>query len=130
METGGLSGPPLKPLSLAALRILRSSLPPDIVLIGCGGIASGADALDYARAGASFVQIYTSFGYAGAGACRRIKDEIAAELRREGTTWDALVNKAVAEHADKGAGAGGIGQLIEEAEHLKSLVDKLATQMV
>jgi dihydroorotate dehydrogenase len=64
-------------------------------LIGCGGISTGADALEYAKAGASLVQIYTSFGYDGAGACRRIKDELNELLAKEGTTWQGVVDHAV-----------------------------------
>lgn len=133
-EIGGLSGPPLKPLSLAALRTLRAHLPPSIALIGSGGISTGADALEFARAGASFVQIYTAFGYDGPGTARRIKDEIAAQLRKEGTTWEKVVAKGVKEFAgtaiigegEKKEGESGVKQLIEEAEHLKGLLDKLA----
>jgi dihydroorotate dehydrogenase len=66
-------------------------------LIGCGGISTGADALEYAKAGASLVQIYTSFGYDGAGACRRIKDELNDLLTKEGTTWKIVVDNAVNE---------------------------------
>ena len=82
-ETGGLSGVPLKEYSLIALRTLRSHLPASIPLIGCGGISTGADALEYAKAGASLVQVYTGFGYDGAGACRRIKDQLVEALEKE-----------------------------------------------
>jgi len=61
-EIGGLSGIPLKIYSLTALRTLRSHLPASIALIGCGGISTGADALEYAKAGASLVQVYTGLG--------------------------------------------------------------------
>ncbi|CAD6906477.1 unnamed protein product [Tilletia laevis] len=91
-ESGGLSGRPLKPLSLRALRHLSRSLEgAEIPLIGCGGIFSGADALEFARAGASAVQIYTSFGYTGVGAPRRIKDELVALLKEEGKSWMDVV---------------------------------------
>src|SRR3954451_12768223 len=76
-ETGGLSGAPVKPLSILALSTLRSLLPPSIPIIGCGGISSGADAVDFLRAGASLVQAYTAFGYAGVGFPRELKDEIS-----------------------------------------------------
>ena len=72
-------------------------MPASIPLIGCGGISSGADALAFARAGASAVQIYTAFGYDGVGACRRIKDELSEQLAKEGTTWSQLVSKSIAE---------------------------------
>jgi dihydroorotate dehydrogenase len=67
------------------------------MLIGCGGITSGADVLEYARAGASLVQIYTVFGYDGAGACRRIKDELVEALKKEGRTWQEVVDMAAGE---------------------------------
>lgn len=130
---GGLSGAPVKPYSLKALRTLRSHLPASIPLIGCGGISSGADALDYAKAGASLVQVYTGFGYDGAGACRRIKDQLVEELAKEGTTWSQVVESAVSKlsfkkdaprDADRSV-QGTISQLILEAQELTGLLDKL-----
>lgn len=84
-ESGGLSGPPLKPLSLRALRLLKGQLNQlpggkDVVLIGCGGINSGKDAIEYARAGATIIQCYTGFAYDGVGFASRIKDEIGELL--------------------------------------------------
>jgi len=64
-ESGGLSGAPLKPLALEALRALRSELGADYPLIGVGGILSGADARERRDAGADLVQIYTGFIYRG-----------------------------------------------------------------
>jgi len=94
-EIGGLSGAPLKPRALQVLKTLRAHVPASIPLIGCGGISTGADALDYARAGASLIQVYTGFGYDGVGTCRRIKDELEALLRAENTTWKAVVDESV-----------------------------------
>jgi dihydroorotate dehydrogenase len=51
-----LSGPPLRPLSLKIVKDLRSQLLASIPIIGCGGISSGADAIEFAKAGASCVQ--------------------------------------------------------------------------
>jgi dihydroorotate dehydrogenase len=125
-ETGGLSGPPLKPLSLATLRTLRTYLPASIPLIGCGGISTGRDVVDYGHAGAAFVQVYTAFGYDGPGTCRRIKDEIVDELRREKTTWKQIVAGAIENCAKKDitTGDAGLGQLLEDAKHLQKLVDE------
>jgi dihydroorotate dehydrogenase len=92
---GGLSGAPLKPRTLQVLKTLRAHLPSSIPLIGCGGIRTGADALEYGRAGASLIQVYTSFGYDGAGTCRRIKDELESLLKAENTTWKAVVDDSV-----------------------------------
>ncbi|KAI0081977.1 hypothetical protein K474DRAFT_1655880 [Panus rudis PR-1116 ss-1] len=139
-ETGGLSGPPLKPLTLKTLKTLRSNLPASIPIIGCGGIASGQDALDYARAGASYVQLYTEMTYDGVGVARRIKDELTEALKKEGTTWSEVVRKSVAgtslkestSHA-KGSsvenlkGETSVQTLIEEAKELKRLIDTFAT---
>ncbi|KAJ7252742.1 Dihydroorotate dehydrogenase-domain-containing protein [Mycena haematopus] len=140
-ETGGLSGAPLKQHSLSALRTLRKNLPAHIPLIGCGGISTGADALEYAKAGASLVQVYTAFGYDGAGACRRIKDQLADELAKEGTTWAEVVNKAVSELSLVGGArlrkveqeltdaSPSIHQLIAEADELKRLLDRLGDKV-
>ncbi|KAG5353800.1 hypothetical protein C0989_001917 [Termitomyces sp. Mn162] len=134
-ELGGLSGAPVKPYSLKALRTLRSYLPSSIPLIGCGGIFTGADALEYAKAGASLVQVYTGFGYDGVGTCRRIKDQLSEELEREGTTWSQVVKRAVDELSLKPEvktsppndekGEKSINQLIADAEHLRVLLDTL-----
>ncbi|KAJ3709679.1 Dihydroorotate dehydrogenase-domain-containing protein [Lentinula raphanica] len=135
VETGGLSGPPIKPYTLNALKTLRANLPADIPIIGCGGISTGADALEYARAGATMVQVYTSFGYDGVGACRRIKDQIVAKLHEEGSTWAEIVKKAVDELSLKedlrkvAPSQGTVDQLIEEAKHLDKLLDELGSKM-
>ena len=125
----------MQPLALAAVRGLRKRLPAQTPIIGCGGIASGADALAFASAGASFVQIYTAFGYDGVGVCRRIKDEIAEELGRRGTTWHEVVQQAISENAAPALGGVGAGagvhaqQLVRQAEELKGLLDELADRM-
>ncbi|KAH9829963.1 dihydroorotate dehydrogenase [Rhodofomes roseus] len=133
-EVGGLSGPPLKPYTLATLRTLRALLPESVPLIGCGGISSGADALDYARAGAAAVQVYTRFAYEGVGTCRRIKDELAEALAREGTTWAGVVRRAVGERGVQSAAGpadegGALEQLRREAEELMRVADELGRRM-
>jgi dihydroorotate dehydrogenase len=125
-----LSGTPVKSYSLKALKTLRQHLPASIPLIGCGGISTGADALEFAKAGASLVQLYTSFGYEGVGAPRRIKDELVAELKKEGKTWSQVVNEAVNELSAKPSplsepvkkGEEAAEQLVKEAEYLKELL--------
>jgi len=124
---------PLKEYSLIALQTLRSHLPASIPLIGCGGICTGADALEYAKAGASLVQVYTGFGYDGAGACRRIKDQLVEALEKEGTTWGEVVKRAVNELSAKPVRVtpdeNSVKQLIEEAEELKKLLDRLGEKL-
>ncbi len=64
-EAGGLSGQPLKPLSLAMVRGMRERLGPDLPIIGAGGIAGTTDAQAMLAAGATLVQVYTGFIYRG-----------------------------------------------------------------
>lgn len=83
-EPGGLSGPPLFPLSTRVLAHAYQFAHGRLVLIGVGGVSSGADALTKIRAGASLVQIYTAFAYDGPVLIPRIKRELAAALREAG----------------------------------------------
>jgi dihydroorotate dehydrogenase len=83
-EAGGLSGVPLKPLALKALRDFRQASGGTIPLIGVGGIATADDAWERIRAGASLVQLYTAMVYEGPGIARRIALALAARLAREG----------------------------------------------
>jgi dihydroorotate dehydrogenase len=83
-EAGGLSGAPLKPLALEALRKFRRASAGEIPLIGVGGIGSADDAWERIRAGASLVQLYTAMVYHGPGIARRIANGLGARLKREG----------------------------------------------
>lgn len=83
-ETGGLSGAPLKPLALDALRLFREAAGGQIALIAAGGIASADDAWARIRAGASAVQLYTALVYDGPGLARRINAGLAQRLREGG----------------------------------------------
>ena len=83
-EAGGLSGAPLKPFALETLRAMYQLTEGRVPLIGVGGIASGADAYERIRAGASLVQIYTALVYEGPALVGRIKRDLAALLRRDG----------------------------------------------
>ncbi|PWN38002.1 uncharacterized protein FA14DRAFT_117058 [Meira miltonrushii] len=94
-ETGGLSGAPLKPLSLKALQTVRKRVGDKVSIIGCGGIFSGQDALDFAKAGADAIELYTSFGYEGVGHPRRVKDELTALLKAQNTTWKAVIGTGI-----------------------------------
>lgn len=83
-EAGGLSGVPLFALSTAILARAFLLSRGRLVLIGTGGVFSGADALTKIRAGASLVQIYTGFAYRGPVLIPRLKSELAAALRAAG----------------------------------------------
>lgn len=83
-ETGGLSGAPLTALSTEVLRKTAQRVERQFPLIGCGGVGSGADAYAKIRAGATLVQLYSAMVYEGPPLIRRIKDELAALLTRDG----------------------------------------------
>jgi dihydroorotate dehydrogenase len=55
-----------------------------LTLIGCGGIQTGADILSKLKAGASLVQLYTEFSFAGPALIPRLKRELLAALIQEG----------------------------------------------
>jgi dihydroorotate dehydrogenase len=83
-ETGGLSGRPLFELSTAMLRRAYRLAQGRLTLIGCGGVSDGASALAKIEAGASLVQLYAAFAYAGPALIPRMKAELAALLRQRG----------------------------------------------
>lgn len=64
-QAGGLSGPPLLPAALAAVRALRAEIGPEPPLVAVGGISSAADAKALRAAGADLVQLYTALVYRG-----------------------------------------------------------------
>ena len=83
-EAGGLSGKPLLAPSTLVLAQMHQRLAGAVTLIGVGGIASGEDAYAKIRAGASLVQLYTALAFHGPGLVGRIKQELAACLKRDG----------------------------------------------
>jgi len=83
-EAGGLSGAPLAALSTEVLRRTARRVERQFPLIGAGGVGSGADAYAKIRAGASLVQLYSMLVYEGPPLVRRIKDELADLLKRDG----------------------------------------------
>ncbi|MBL8836168.1 MAG: quinone-dependent dihydroorotate dehydrogenase [Alphaproteobacteria bacterium] len=83
-EKGGLSGRPLFAPSTAILRSVARLAAGRLVLIGCGGISSGADAYAKIRAGAALVQIYSALVYHGPALVARIRRELARLLERDG----------------------------------------------
>ena len=83
-EAGGLSGAPLKPRALVALRDAAAAAGGRLPLIGVGGIASGEDAYVRIRAGAYAIQLYSALIFEGPGLVGRIKRDLAARLRSDG----------------------------------------------
>jgi dihydroorotate dehydrogenase (NAD+) catalytic subunit len=81
-KTGGLSGPSIKPVALRCVYDIKHEL--DIPVIGCGGIASGEDALEFLMAGASAVEIGTAIRLKGIGVFERVCSEIENFMKENG----------------------------------------------
>ena len=64
-EPGGLIGPVLAERSKELLKVLRSKLPKEMVIISVGGIETAADVRERLELGADLVQGYTGFVYFG-----------------------------------------------------------------
>ncbi|WWC66555.1 dihydroorotate dehydrogenase (fumarate) [Kwoniella pini CBS 10737] len=127
-EVGGLSGKPLFPYALESVKTLRPLLPPSIPLIGCGGVSTGEDALEMARAGASLVQVYTSFGYRGVGTARLIKDEITSSLSQSQSKWTGEIGKSWGNSNmgwDENRLKNDAEKLKNEAKNLGDLLNKI-----
>ncbi len=77
----GLSGPAIKPTSLAMVYKMAGAV--DIPIIGIGGIASAQDALKFIIAGTSAVQVDTA-DFLNPRACLDILDGIQDFLRSAG----------------------------------------------
>lgn len=84
LQPGGLSGAPLFTRSTQMLARAYRLAAGRLVLVGVGGVRGGEDALAKIRAGASLVQLYTAFAYAGPALVPRLKQELCAALQREG----------------------------------------------
>lgn len=83
-QTGGLSGAPLTPIADRCLAAMYRLTQGRIPIIGCGGVASGAQAYAKIRAGASLVQLYSALVYHGPGLVVRVCRDLAMRLRADG----------------------------------------------
>jgi dihydroorotate dehydrogenase len=81
-----LSGPPLKSLALRTCRRFAQAKTANQQIIAVGGIASGADAYQFIRAGATAIQLYTALIYRGPSLVRIICQELSQLLQKDGMT--------------------------------------------
>jgi len=79
--SGGLSGPAIKPIALALVYEVVGAV--DVPVIGCGGITSARDALEFIMAGASAVQV-GSATYGNPRASLDVLEGIESFLEKEG----------------------------------------------
>jgi len=83
-EEGGLSGEPLQQISTNMIKKFYKQLNGKIPIIGVGGVNSGKSAYEKIIAGASLLQLYTSFVYRGPSVAKDIKKELIKILKAEG----------------------------------------------
>ena len=81
--SGGLSGPAIKPVALYMVYQVAGAV--SIPVIGCGGIATGKDAIEFIMAGASAIQVGTA-SFANPRAPLDVLEEIEKFMEKEGIT--------------------------------------------
>ena len=101
--SGGLSGPALKPVALAA--VFAAWRATKLPIVGMGGVMTGRDALELIAAGASDVALGTVL-FRDPDAPARVRAELDAELASLGFA-DAADARGVAHH-------GGVGALVSK----------------
>ena len=79
---GGLSGTPIKPIALRCVYEISSKY--DIPIIGCGGISTWEDAVEFFLAGASGVQLGSAIGDNWVGVFDDINKGIIQYMERKG----------------------------------------------
>ncbi len=80
--TGGLSGPAVKTVALRCVWEVAEAV--DLPVIGCGGITTGTDAVEYFLAGASAVEVGTAIMTHGFGVYKEITDGITEYMKQNG----------------------------------------------
>jgi dihydroorotate dehydrogenase (NAD+) catalytic subunit len=89
-RTGGLSGPAIKPIALRIVWDLARAL--RIPVIGIGGIATAADAIEFILAGASAIQVGTA-NFVDPRAAEKVKDGIRAYCEKHNVSVRDLIGQ-------------------------------------
>ncbi len=79
---GGLSGPAIKTIAVRCVYDVYRSV--NVPVIGCGGITSWQDAVEFMLAGASAVQIGTAVAFKGVGVFSSVAKGIQDYIERKG----------------------------------------------
>jgi len=85
---GGLSGPSLKPVALAAVHACRAAT--DLPIVGMGGIATAQDALEFLACGAQHVALGTVL-FADPDAPTRIREALSVVQPEDGRLHERLL---------------------------------------
>jgi dihydroorotate dehydrogenase (NAD+) catalytic subunit len=83
-KIGGLSGSPIKPIAVRCVYEISSKF--DIPIVGCGGISTWEDAVEFLLAGASAVQIGSAVGEKWTGVFSEINNGISKYMERKNFT--------------------------------------------
>jgi len=81
-KIGGLSGPAIKPIAVRCVYEISSKF--DIPIIGCGGVSSWEDAIEFILAGSSAVQIGSALGDKWTGVFSEINSGISKYMEKKG----------------------------------------------
>ena len=79
---GGLSGTPIKPIALRCVYEISSKY--DVPIIGCGGISTWEDAIEFFLAGASALQLGSAIGDNWIGVFHEINKGILHYMKKKG----------------------------------------------
>jgi len=91
---GGYSGAPIKPIALRCVWEVSQAIP-GVPIVGCGGVRTGEDVVEFLLAGASAVAVGTTH-FAEPRAGRRLLGELTAYCERHGVRRVAeLIGAAV-----------------------------------
>ncbi|TFB23271.1 dihydroorotate dehydrogenase [Filobacillus milosensis] len=92
-ETGGLSGPAIKPIAIRMIHQVREQT--DLPIIGMGGICTADDVIEFLLAGSNAVAVGTA-NFHNPLVCKEIIDELPEALKRyKFTSLDELREVAV-----------------------------------
>ncbi|MDE1842521.1 MAG: dihydroorotate dehydrogenase [Thaumarchaeota archaeon] len=80
-KIGGMSGSPIKPVAVRCVYEISSKF--DIPIIGCGGVSSWEDAVEFLLAGSSAVQIGSAVGEKWTGVFSEINDGISKYMEKK-----------------------------------------------
>jgi len=81
-KIGGVSGKPLRSIAIRCVYEISKNI--RIPVIGCGGIFSWEDAVEFMLAGASAIQLGSVIGHEGVGAFKKINLGLQHYLERKG----------------------------------------------
>lgn len=79
---GGLSGPSIRPIAVRCVYEISRQV--DIPIVGCGGVVTWRDAVEFMLAGASAVQIGTAVASKGLEVFKSVEEGIGSYLRKRG----------------------------------------------